>query len=102
MNALFTTREDLRARLRDLLVDEVRRGLVEGGRAKIIAQDIIDELELAPAEETPLVIFLRLAGRYPGEFAALKSRVDAAHDAEADQELARAMAELISKGNFDG
>jgi len=102
MSAMFATRDDLRSKLRDLLVDEVRRGVVDGDRAKSIAEDIIDELELSPEDETPLAIFERLAARYPDELAALKAKVDKAQGELQDQVLARQMAELIALGNFDG
>ncbi len=98
---LIVDRDDLRTKLRDLLVSEVRQGIVDGDRAKTIAQDIIDELELADDDEQPLVIFERLYARYPQELQALKNRVDASAETDHDQEMARRMAELIVNGRFD-
>lgn len=101
MSTVFSDRDELRSKLRDLLVSEVRQGLIEGDRAKEIAQDILDELELTDDSDTPLNIFDRIYTRYPQELQALKDRIDAAALTDRDQDVARRMAELIVQGRFD-
>lgn len=96
----FASRQSLREKLRDVLVDGVRSGTVDGDRAKEIAEDIVDTLELAPDEQTPADLLGELCARYPAELASLKDQLAAQELRAHDAEVAARMALLIDAGNY--
>ena len=98
----FASRQSLREKLRDVLVDGVRSGTVDGDRAKEIAEDIVDTLELAPEDQTPADLLGQLCERYPAELASLKDQLASQELRAHDAEVAAQMALLIDAGNYQG